>query len=274
MNLEHEFNKINKNFEKKIISESRFNYECHKLNCVARKYQLGWVCPVKVVDPDRSIKQLMVNEDFDELVSLYENGLLKKNFYDRDIRKIIAVCENLRLEFPGSSVIKESVGIECIAALITEGPDELYDELDGDDEYDEEEENDEPQLLKYLVLSSGIRIEQWAVASEAEYKIIDTDGEELGVDFEDFVATYIDELVPNWRQIIMKDYNPMFTRGYMHAFKKLNEAKQKGDQSAIKYHAQQIRSAKENMAMATNGPFQPWMINMLENDGHLQWVDA
>lgn len=185
MNLNHEYSKVKHSYDQKIITESQFNYECHKLNCVASKYNLNW----NISAGNTRTTQKMVNEDYNELLEIYKSGVLHKKMYERDLKKLIAVCEASNLTFPGTKLDVNRLGVIDISSLLVENElgalggdesdDDVYDELDDEDEFEDEdeEEESEPQLIQSATIllddGSQVTVEEWSVNSESEYQIGD-----------------------------------------------------------------------------------------------------
>lgn len=173
MNLNKDLLKLNKSFANRIISEDKYNYECHKLNCVASKYALNWRTKLSA-DPEKLVKQEIVNEDFKELHNLYQSRIIKESVFVRDLKKIVAVCEDLKLNFPGPKSYKEAINIEHIASVIKEdefdlGDDDIYNDLEDEDEYEDEDEETE-FMFRYCDIG-GHHLEEWSINSDTYFKI-------------------------------------------------------------------------------------------------------
>lgn len=169
MNLKHEYNKVVEAYNNKTITEDKLKYELYKLECVAKTLNKKWDPPTKSnIRPDHSIRLFLseaVEEDCKELNKLYESGILNESRYNRDCKKIMAMCSIAGIEYPGDN----SPGIDMIVESMDEYDDgDEYADMDEDDEFeeDDEEEASEPQMESYLTLSDGSILSRWVVDSE------------------------------------------------------------------------------------------------------------
>lgn len=154
MNLTHEYDKIVSAFNNEIITEDKLRYELLKLECVAKVLNKEWKFPLRSnIGIYSYIKPVLVGvmkEDYDELNKLYKSGILNEDRYNRDCKKIIAMCSISGIEYPGDN----SPGID----MIVESMDEDDDEYAGMDEDDEFEETSGPQLDGILRFDDGTSI--------------------------------------------------------------------------------------------------------------------
>ncbi len=223
-NFNDEYKKIRRRLAENKISKDLADYEAAKLNAWSSKLKSQW----RASSPEINVTSLIVAEDYKQLVEHHEAGVLKDHDFLRECSKLLALCEAVKMQFPGPKTLVDDININFVSgALLSEFADEydagqpqdpgmgqpqqpmqpqnpsIWDDGDGEgDEYDElededefgYEENDGPSEVG-SVSAGGITLTMWTAASGSTYWVASDEQHEINSEdgdelFDKFVMQY------------------------------------------------------------------------------------